>query len=194
MGRFEDTTALSGLHLHKNTTNYMCEKKIMWARVRHHTHNARLIDLGGRSNQPQNGGVEEKEGGETGGEPDLGLRDLLVLQEPGNGGQLVRGARRRSPGVGADLLPQRPAEARARPREGEARVPEVQLHRAGASVATLSCVAMRERICEKSTSDRDNAKNSRSQGWWEYLGLRGGGGRRSWCRDRWQRRRLRSRG
>jgi hypothetical protein len=131
----------------------------MWARVRHHTRNARLIDLGGRSNQPQNGGVEEKEAGETGGEPDLSLRDLLVLQEPVNGGQLVRGARHRSPEVGADLLPQRPTEARARPREGEARVPEVQLHRAGASATTLSRVATRERSCEKSTSDRDDTKN-----------------------------------
>jgi hypothetical protein len=44
-------------------------------------------------------------------------------------------------------------EARARPREGEARVPEVQLHRAGASAAT------RERSYEKSTSDRDDTKN-----------------------------------
>jgi hypothetical protein len=169
MGRSEDTTALPGLHLLKNTANYMCEKKLMWARVRHHTHNARLIDLGGRSNQPQNGGVEEKEGGETGGEPDLGLRDLLVLQEPGNGGQLVRGARRRSLGVGADLLPQRPAESREQPREGEARVLDhvcgVRLLTDGANAylknsAMLSRIARSNCPIKNSTSTCELAKRA----------------------------------
>ena len=87
--------------------------------------------------QPQSGGVEEKEGGEASREPDLGLGDLLALQELGKGGQLIGGARRRRPGLAAHL-PQRRADARARPREGEARVPEVQLH--GACAAILSCV------------------------------------------------------
>jgi hypothetical protein len=51
--------------------------------------------------------------------------------------------------------------------------------------------AMR-RVPATATTRRTN----RSQGWREYLGLRGGGGGggRSWCRDRWQRRRHRSRG
>lgn len=85
-----------------------------------------------RANQPQDGGVEEEEGGETGGEPDLGLGDLVLLQEPGNGGHPVRGARPRLLCPRHLLCQQCLVEACARPREGEAVVPEIQLQHSSA--------------------------------------------------------------
>lgn len=89
-----------------------------------------------QANQPQYGGVEEEEGRETGREPDLGLRDLVLLQEPGNGGQPVRGAWPHLPCPRRLICQQHLAEAPARPREGEARILEVQLQRGGRLVVS----------------------------------------------------------